>query len=54
MKIDKQKIYTLYMKEIQNLCDLCEDKSIINPMELVDIVCDIIEKEYFGDELDQE
>ena len=44
MKIDKQKLYKLYMQEINRICDLCEDKSSFSPKEIVAIIAEIIEK----------
>ena len=44
MKIDKQKLYKLYMQEINRICDLCEDKSSFSPKEIVGIIAEIIEK----------
>lgn len=44
IKIDKEKLYSLYMKEINRICDLFEDKSQFSPKELIGIVSDVLEQ----------
>lgn len=34
----------MYMKEIEEICDLFEDKSHFTPEEIVGIISDILEK----------
>ena len=44
IKIDKERLYSLYIKEINRICDLFEDKSHFTPKELIGIVAQVLEK----------
>lgn len=44
MKIDSYKLYTLYMEEVNRICDLKENefKYTFQPKEIIDIIATII------------
>jgi hypothetical protein len=43
IKINKKKLHSLYMKEVNRIADLFEDKSHFTPEELIDIVASVLE-----------
>jgi hypothetical protein len=44
IKINKEKLYSLYMEEVNRISDLFEDKSYFSAQDLIGIVSDILEK----------
>jgi hypothetical protein len=44
MKINKEKLYKLYMEEIDHICEICDWKSSFDPEEIINIIGNIIEK----------
>jgi hypothetical protein len=44
IKIDKEKLHSLYMKEVNRIADIFEDKSHFGPEELIAIVAGVLEK----------
>jgi len=44
LKINRKKLFSLYMREINRISDLLEDKSHFTPEELIGIVADVLEK----------
>ena len=43
IKINKKELYSLYMEEVNRICDLFEDKSHFTPQELIGIVAEVLE-----------
>lgn len=43
IKINREKLYSLYMKEVNRISDLLEDKSHFTPEELIGIVAGVLE-----------
>lgn len=44
IKINKSKLYSLYMNEIHIISEILEDKSYFSPEEIVGIICEVLEK----------
>jgi len=44
MKLNRKKLYNLYMREVNDICEVCDWKTNFGPEEIVDIICNIIEK----------
>lgn len=44
IKVNREKLYKLYIKEVNRICDLFEDKSHFTPKELIGIVAEVMEK----------
>ena len=44
IKINKERLHRLYMKEVHRISDLFEDKNNFTPEELVGIVSNVLEK----------
>ena len=44
IKVNREKLYKLYIKEVNRICDLFEDKSHFTPKELIGIVSEVLEK----------
>lgn len=44
MKIDRTKLYRLYMEKVGNIADTCEWKTFLTPDEVVNILSDVIEE----------
>jgi hypothetical protein len=44
IKINRKKLFSLYMREVERISDLYEDKSYFTPEELIGIVADVLEK----------
>jgi len=44
MKLNRKKLYDLYMQEVNDICEVCDWKTNFGPEEIVDIICNIIEK----------
>lgn len=44
MKINNKLLYTLYMEEVNRICDEIEWKTHFGPQEIVDLIAKIIEK----------
>lgn len=44
MKIDKQKLLDIYLKEVNNIFEVCDWKTHLTPKEIVDILSELIEK----------
>ena len=44
IKVNREKLYKLYIKEVNRICDLFEDKSHFTPKELIGIVAEVLEK----------
>ena len=44
IKVNREKLYKLYIKEVSRICDLFEDKSHFTPKELIGIVSEVLEK----------
>jgi hypothetical protein len=43
IKIDREKLYELYMDNINYICDQCEDISHFTPKDIIRIISNIIE-----------
>ena len=43
MKIDRTKLYRLYMEKVSNIANTCEWKTFLTPDEVVNILADVIE-----------
>jgi hypothetical protein len=43
IKVNRKKLHSLYMQEVNRIADLFEDKSHFTPEELIDIVSSVIE-----------
>lgn len=43
MKIDRTKLYRLYMEKVSNIADTCEWKTFLTPDKVVNILADVIE-----------
>ena len=43
IKINRKKLYSKYMKEVNKISEICEDKSIFSPKEIVEIISYLIE-----------
>jgi hypothetical protein len=44
MKINREELYKLYMKEVQEICDECDWVTHIGPAEIVNIISGLLEK----------
>lgn len=44
LTIDRQKLLFLYMAEVSEIANKCENKSIFQPQEIVGLICDILEE----------
>lgn len=44
MKIDNKKLHSLYMEEVRKICEICDWKTHFEPEEIVNIICEILEK----------
>jgi hypothetical protein len=44
IKINKEKLFKLYMDEVNRISDIFEDKSYFTPEELIGIVSEVLEK----------
>ena len=44
MKINKQKLYELYMNEVEELCEVCDWVTHVGPEDIVHMICHIIER----------
>jgi hypothetical protein len=43
IKINREKLFKLYMKEVNRIADIFEDKSTFTPEELIVIVAQVLE-----------
>jgi hypothetical protein len=43
IKIDREKLYNLYMDEVDRICDDCDWVSTITPRDIIGIISRIIE-----------
>jgi len=43
-KINREKLYDLYMNKVYDISDKCDWKTTFGPKEIVEMICDIIEK----------
>lgn len=43
MKIDRKKLFELYMAEVDNICEICDWKTQFGPEEIVGIISGILE-----------
>lgn len=43
-KIDRKKLFELYMTEVDNICEVCDWKTHFGPEEIVGIISNILEK----------
>jgi hypothetical protein len=43
IKVDKEKLYNLYIEKVNRICDQCEWVTNFGPEEIVDMICNIIE-----------
>lgn len=44
MKIDKQKLYELYMQDVEEICEFCDWKTSFTAQECVEMVANILEQ----------
>ena len=44
MKINREKLYELYMKEVENLAEVCDWVTYVGPQEIVHMIARVIEK----------
>jgi hypothetical protein len=44
MKIDRQKLYNLYMEKVELISETCDWVSTFTPKDIVDIISQIIEQ----------
>lgn len=44
LKINREELYSLYMKEIDNICEVCDWKTHFEPKEIISIIAHILEK----------
>lgn len=44
MKINKEKLYELYMKEVEAICEVCDWKTSFTAEECVNIVSHLLER----------
>jgi hypothetical protein len=44
IKINRKKLYDLYIKEVERISDLCEDKSRFSAEDLVGIISQVLEE----------
>ena len=44
MKINKEKLYRLYMKEVETICEVCDWKTHFTAEECVNIVSHLLER----------
>jgi len=44
IKINREKLFKLYMKEVNRIADIFEDKSQFTPEELIGIVAQVLEE----------
>ena len=43
MKINKFKLFELYMNKVSEISDICDWKSVFGPEEIVNLIAEIIE-----------
>ena len=43
MKINREKLYTRYMAEVDNICEVCDWKTHFGPEEIVNIIAFLLE-----------
>lgn len=43
MKINRQKLYEVYMYKVDEICEICDWKTQFGPQEIVSLICDILE-----------
>lgn len=43
MKIDRNELYRLYMREVDKICEECDWVSTIKPLDIINIVSGILE-----------
>lgn len=43
MKIDRTKLYNLYMDKVSEISETCDWKSVFGPEEIVNLIAEIIE-----------
>jgi len=43
IEIDREKLYTLYMEEVEKICDKCDWVSSFTPKDIIGIISNIIE-----------
>lgn len=43
-KINRKKLFELYMTEVDNICEVCDWKTNFGPEEIVGIISNILEK----------
>ena len=44
MKINREKLLELYMKEVDEICEVADWKTNFGPAEIINIISDIVEK----------
>jgi hypothetical protein len=44
IKIDKDRLYNLYMDNVNLICDECEEISSFTPKDIVHIISNVLEK----------
>lgn len=44
MQINRKLLYELYIKEVDEICEVCDWKTCFEPEEIVDIIATILEK----------
>ena len=44
MKINREKLYELYMAEVEQISEACDWKTEFGPSEIVDLIASILEK----------
>lgn len=48
MKLNRQKLLSLYMRDVNKISQTCDWKSQFGPEEIVGMICSILENEYFS------